>query len=58
MIRDRIVIEIRDVALSERLQMDPDLTLEKPKTVVCQREAVKSFKVILRILLQSKQSLA
>ena len=40
MIRDRIVVGIQDSALSERLQMDPDLTLEKAKKLVCQREAV------------------
>ena len=34
LIRDRIVLGIRDVSLSERLQMDPELTLEKAKTVV------------------------
>ena len=28
MIRDRLVVGIRDTSLSERLQMDPDLTLE------------------------------
>ena len=32
MIMDRIVVGIRDRALSEKLQMDPDLTLEKAKT--------------------------
>ena len=31
MIRDRIVVEIRDSALSERLQLDSELTLEKAK---------------------------
>ncbi len=31
MLRDRIVVGIRDTALSERLQLDPDLTLEKPR---------------------------
>jgi len=34
MIRDRIVVSIRDMSLSERLQMDPELTLEKAKVVV------------------------
>ena len=29
MIRDRIVAGIRDGAVAERLQMDPELTLEK-----------------------------
>ena len=37
MLRDRIVMGIRDVALSECLQMDPAL---KAKKQVCQKEAV------------------
>ena len=40
MIRDRLVVGIRDSALSERLQMDAELTLEKAKKAVRQREAV------------------
>ena len=31
MIRDRLVLGIRDNALSQRLQMDSELTLEKAK---------------------------
>ena len=30
-IRERLVVGVRDTALSERLQMDPSLTLEKGK---------------------------
>ena len=41
MIRDRLVVGIRDTALSERLQLDADLTLEKAKKAVRQREAVQ-----------------
>ena len=41
MLRDRIVVGIRDTALSERLQMDADLTLEKAKKIVRQKEAVR-----------------
>ena len=48
MIRDRIVVGIRDRALSEKLQMDPDLTLEKAKTQVRQREAVHEQEQILK----------
>ena len=48
LIHDRIVVRIRDASLSERLQMDPDLTLEKPKTVVRQREAVHEQQVTLK----------
>ena len=40
LICDRIVIGIRDTSLSERLQMDLELMLQKAKTVVRQREAV------------------
>ncbi len=41
MIRDRLVVGIQDQSLSERLQMEPELTLEKTKKLVRQREAVK-----------------
>ena len=40
MIRDRLVVGITDGTLSERLQLDPELTLEKAKKMVRQREAV------------------
>ena len=40
MIRDRLVVGIRDEVLSQQLQMDPELTLEKAKTKARQREAV------------------
>ena len=40
MIRDRLVVGIRDSALSEKLQLDADLTLEKAKKSIRQREAV------------------
>ena len=41
MIRDRIVVGLQDVSLSEKLQLDPDLTLEKAVTAARQKEAVK-----------------
>ena len=41
LIRDRIVVGIRDASLSERIQMDPELTLEKAKTVVRRTETVR-----------------
>ena len=47
MIRDRIVVGIRDKALSQRLQMDSELTLEKAKTLSCQREAIQEQQVLL-----------
>ena len=40
MIRDCLVVGIRDEALFERLQMESDLTLEKAKKLIRQREAV------------------
>ena len=41
MIRDRLVVGIRDTVLSEQLQLDSKLTLESAKKAVRQREAVK-----------------
>ena len=41
MIRDRLVVGIADNALSGRLQLDPNLTLEKAKKTVRQSEAVR-----------------
>ena len=40
MIRDRLVVGIRNSALSQQLQLDAELTLEKAKKKVRQREAV------------------
>ena len=40
MIRDRLVVGIRDAGLSQQLQLDVELTLEKTKTKIRQREAV------------------
>ena len=48
MLRDRIVVGIRDTALSERLQLDPELTLEKAKKTVRKKEAVKEQHLQLR----------
>ena len=41
LVRDRLVVGIRDLALSERLQLESDLTLDKAKKLIRQREAVK-----------------
>ena len=41
LLRDRLVVGIRDSSLSERLQMDPELILKKAKRIARQREAVK-----------------
>ena len=40
MIRDRLVFGTRDSALSEPLQLDANLTLEKAKTAIRQKEAI------------------
>ena len=40
-LRDRLVVGMRDTILSECLQLDPDLTLEKAKKAMRQKEAVK-----------------
>lgn len=42
LLRDRIVVGIADEALSERLQLIADLTLEDAKTRIRQKEAVQS----------------
>ena len=41
MLRDRLVVGIRDSAMSQKLQMDPELTLEKAMKTVRQSAAVK-----------------
>ena len=46
-IHDRLVVGIRDTSLSECLQLDPDLTLEKAKKAIHQREAVHKQQNIL-----------
>lgn len=48
LVRDRLVVGIRDKALSQRLQMEEALTLTKDKTLIRQREAVKEQGQILR----------
>ena len=41
MLLDRLLVGIRDKALSEKLQFDTDLTLEKAKKTIQQKEAVR-----------------
>ena len=48
LIRDRIVVGIREASLSERLQMDPELTLEKAKTLVRHRETIREQQVTIK----------
>nr|XP_061786511.1 uncharacterized protein LOC133577033 [Nerophis lumbriciformis] len=48
LIRDRIVVGLRDVSLSERMQLDPDLTLEKAVNMARQSEVIKRQQTDLR----------
>ena len=47
LIRDRIVVGFQNRKLSEKLQLDPNLTLEKASNLARQREAVKQQQNIL-----------
>ena len=48
MIRDRIVVGIQDISLSEKLQLESKLPLEMAVTAVRQKEAVKKQQIMLR----------
>ena len=48
MIQDRIVVGLQDTSLSEKLQLDPDLTLQKAVTTVQQSETVKKQQATVR----------
>ena len=48
MIRDRVVVSIRDITLSEQLQTNAELTLDKAKKIVRQREAVHQQQCLLK----------
>ena len=48
LIRDRLVVGFRDTRLAERLQLHPELTLEKAVNQARQSEAVKKQQVLLR----------
>ena len=47
LIRDHLVVGIRDGALLEHLQLESDLTLDKAKKLIRQREAVRVQQEIL-----------
>ena len=47
LIRDRLVVGIHDRRLSERLQLDADLTLEKAVTIIRQSETVHQQQIFL-----------
>ena len=57
MICDRLVVGIRNGQLLKQLQLDPDLTLEKAKKVICQQEAVHQQQETLKGLGMSKGDL-
>ena len=46
-IRDRLVVGIKDAALSEHLQIDADLTLDRTMKAVRQREAIQEQQTVL-----------
>ena len=46
MIRDRLVVSIRNTALSEKLQMDTALTLEKAKRLIRQNEVHEQQEIL------------
>ena len=48
MSRDRLVVGLLSASLSEELQLDPDLTLEKAITQVRQAEAIATAATDLR----------
>ena len=48
MLKDRIVVGIRDSSLSEHLQMDANLTLDKAKRAVRQKEAIHEQTISLQ----------
>ena len=41
LIRDQLIVGIQDLALSEWLQLEPNLILDKAKRLICQCEAVR-----------------
>ena len=48
MIRDRIMVGIRDSRLSQKMQMEADLTLEKAVSLARQNETVKTQQPTVR----------
>ena len=48
MIRDRLVVGLRDSKLSERLQLDSDLDMKKALTMSRNSEAVQAQQTIMR----------
>ena len=57
LIWDRLVVGIRDHALSEHLQMEAELTLDKAKRLIRQHEAVKEQQEVLKKPVKEETSL-
>ena len=53
MIRDRLVMGIRDKAISEKLQLEADLTLERANVMLRHREAVHEQQQVLKEAMNS-----
>ena len=56
LIRDRIVVGLRSPALSEKLQRDADLTLEKAMQIAREYEAIKKQQTLIRNDFQDDKS--
>ncbi len=54
MVRDKLVVGLRDRKLSEQLQMDPELTPEKAVTTAHQREQIKKQQEMLKTNFQGE----
>ena len=50
MIRDRLVVIIRDCSLSEKLQLDPSLTLETAKKTIASEKLCMNSKKCSRAM--------
>ena len=55
LIRDHIIVRIKDTDLSEKLQLDPSLDLQKAVNIIRQRETVKKQQATLRGIASSTE---
>ena len=58
MIHDRIVIGIRDNAVAERLQIDPELTLDKAISIAHQNETLKKQQPMVRVQFKQHETVS
>ena len=49
LVQDRLMVGIRDNALLKRSQMEAELTLDKVKRLIRQREAIKEQQATLKL---------